>query len=168
MGKSWRNLRVVRRNNSKQDLIERALIPLVRAFRMGPTALARVLSVQLTRKVTKQEVSRILVNRNFSSKLQSIVPGLSVPAERRIYLAQLRMLWFHPSQKFKSGELLKRSGRRGYSFVNTRLPRRLSSILSRYIYSLIYQATIRRFDLPVHVRKSRVDRCLLLDAITPA
>ena len=131
MVKFKRHLRTTHRPKSKQEKIEHALIKLIRVVMGGPSSFAKTISMQIGQNVTKQEVWRILRNRNMTYKTRSIVPTLSVPSERRRHLAFLKMIWFHPSmlvftdeKKFKLGEFAKRAGARGYARVGERIGRR--------------------------------------------
>lgn len=97
MPRKRRQLRSTHRPGSKAQRIASRMETAVQDLKSGPTFFAHMLTQELGQRVHKQEVSRYLHNRNITRKGQSIVPGLSLLPERRVYLTQARYLFWHPS-----------------------------------------------------------------------
>jgi transposase len=129
MAKKKRLAKIVRRQGSRRAAIEKAILSLIQRYRLQPSALAIILSHQLRTPVYRREVWKVLRQNNCSRKMASLIPSLSVPEERKMYVDDLKVIWTNPNQilffdekKFKTQEIFDRSQGYGYAPFGERLP----------------------------------------------
>jgi len=120
--------RVAHRPGSHAALIEAWLQRTITRTRGTPSSFALSATTTLGFRVTRFDISRALHNINVVRKTYSLIPGMSVPRERAVYLLSMNMLasradqvLFTDEKKFKAEEFHERFSSSGYAPPGVRL-----------------------------------------------
>ena len=125
---TFKNPPVVHHAGSKAQRIEVFISHFIQTHRGTPSMIASEATMALGFPVSRQDVYHALVNLRVVRKTYALIPGLSVPEERRQYLLDMAMLASRASQilfidekKFKETEFHFRFSSVGYAAPGVRL-----------------------------------------------
>lgn len=120
--------RIVHHPGSKASRIEAWVRTVALQQRGTPSSYARAATIALGFAVSRCDVSHALKNLGVVSKTYAIVPGLSVPAERALYVQQMNTIassadqvLFTDEKKIKKDEFHYRFSNFGYAPPGVRL-----------------------------------------------